>query len=60
MKERILNFTEREGLKPLPDAYQVELNQSRRPNSVGESRFFLGNFSNPKQSKAMLGNWQLR
>ena len=24
MKERILNFSEREGLKPLPDAYQLE------------------------------------
>ena len=38
----------------------IELNQPRWPNSIGESRFFPGNFSNPKQSKAMLGNWQLR
>jgi hypothetical protein len=38
----------------------IELNQPRCPNSIEESRFFPGNLSNSKQSKAMLGNWQLR
>jgi hypothetical protein len=38
----------------------IELNQPRWTDSIGKSRFFPGNFSNPKQSKAMLGNWQLR
>jgi len=38
----------------------IELNQPRPTGLIGKSRFFPGNFTKPKQFKAMLENWQLR
>jgi hypothetical protein len=72
--ERLLNLSPkmaRTGIEPATQGFSdlenhffllplIELNQPRWTDSIEKSRFFPGNFSNPKQSKAMLGNWQLR